>query len=264
MIFPFRSRRKQVLARVLNLEQMGEQAYDRMYDARRPQDEWRDAREAFSEAIYLAEKAGLKAEAERLQKRLDHIRAVYTHQFVQYDSLSVSGVQTFADPLQQIVRPILGLPTWGVKQGHGSFLTFEFGEPKLEVHERRSEREGLQRTALVHGRWHLWIYGCEWRVVQDDVQLAWNEDDRDTICRALHRLNGQKLSSIEVEARDGCSTFRFDLGGSLDTCPNGNDRTVEQWMLFEDKDVFIYRADGLYSHGPSDVADETKRWLPLR
>jgi hypothetical protein len=81
MIWPFRSRRKQALAHVLNLEKMGEEAYDRMYDARRPQDEWRDAREAFSEAIRHARKAGLKAEAERLQKRLDHIRAVYTHQF---------------------------------------------------------------------------------------------------------------------------------------------------------------------------------------
>ena len=83
MILPFRSRRKQVLARVSLLERMGEEAYDKMYDARRPQDDWRDAREAFSEAIYLAEKAGLLAEAQRLQKRLDHIRSVYTHQFAQ-------------------------------------------------------------------------------------------------------------------------------------------------------------------------------------
>jgi hypothetical protein len=83
LIWPFRSRRKQVLAHVLRLERMGEEAYDRMYDARRPQDDWRDAREAFSEAIHLAEKAGLTVEAQRLQKRLDHIRAVYTHQFTQ-------------------------------------------------------------------------------------------------------------------------------------------------------------------------------------
>jgi hypothetical protein len=83
MIWPFGKgkRRREALARIAVLEAMGEKAYDEMYDARRPQDFWGDARECFSEAIHLAEKAGLKTEAERLQKRLDHIRAVYTHQF---------------------------------------------------------------------------------------------------------------------------------------------------------------------------------------
>ena len=77
----FRRRRREALAKIAVLEALGEKAYDEMYDARRPQDYWNDAREMFSEAIHLAEKAGLKREARRLQDRLDHIRAVYTHQF---------------------------------------------------------------------------------------------------------------------------------------------------------------------------------------
>jgi hypothetical protein len=81
MIWPFRRVSKETLEHIARLERMGEEAYDAMYDSRRPQDEWRDARDAFGEAIHIAEKAGLKKEARRLQDRLDHIRAVYTHQF---------------------------------------------------------------------------------------------------------------------------------------------------------------------------------------
>jgi hypothetical protein len=81
MIWPFGRGRKEALEHISVLERMGEEAYDAMYDARRPQDDFRDAREAFSEAIHAAEKAGLKREARRLRDRWEHIRAVYTHQF---------------------------------------------------------------------------------------------------------------------------------------------------------------------------------------
>jgi hypothetical protein len=81
MIWPFGRRRRGAQARIAALEAFAEKAYDAMYDARRPQDAWNDAREALAEAIQLARSAGLKAEARRLHARLDHIHAVYTHQF---------------------------------------------------------------------------------------------------------------------------------------------------------------------------------------
>jgi hypothetical protein len=147
-----------------------------------------------------------------------------------------------------------------VKQGYGSFLTFEFGEP---VRERGSEREGLRSaTTSEHGEWHLWVYCCHWRVLQDGAQLAWSEDDRDTIGGAMHRLNGQKLFSVNVAPQQGRSDFRFDLGGSLETWPYGGDPTDEQWMLFAGQETFTYRADGRYSQGPSHAAKNVvSLWL---
>ena len=80
-VWPFNRGRKRLRERIEHLERMAEEAYDAMYDSRRPQDEWRDVRELLSEAIHLARKAGLTEDAERLDKRLEHIRAVYTHRF---------------------------------------------------------------------------------------------------------------------------------------------------------------------------------------
>lgn len=157
---------------------------------------------------------------------------------------------------------MIGLPAWGVRQGHGSFLTFEFGEPKLEVSERESKR-GLVRSAYVQGFWHLWIYCCHWRVFQDGAELAWSEDSNETIRRATATLNGQKLLAVSVDAVQGGSTFTFDLGGSLVTWPYGDDPTEEQWTVINDGKAFAVRADGYYRHDPVDAVPNQERWLTL-
>ncbi|MEM8854527.1 MAG: hypothetical protein AAGD34_12570, partial [Pseudomonadota bacterium] len=71
-----------------------------------------------------------------------------------------------AHPLEAFVRPMVGQVAWGVAQGYGSFLTFNFGEPKLMVTERRSVKSGRRRSAHVRGDGHIWIYCCDWRALQ--------------------------------------------------------------------------------------------------
>ena len=175
----------------------------------------------------------------------------------------MSSAEASISPLDRFVRPMIGVPTWGVQQGHGSFLTFEFGEPKLEVRERQSEEKGLRRSAYVHGQSHIWIYCCHWRAIQDGEQLAWSEDANSLIGRATATLNGQKLLAVNIDANQGRSSFTFDLGGSLETWPYGDDHTDEQWKIYRGAETFAYRADGLYSHGSSDRTPELVRWLPL-
>jgi hypothetical protein len=66
------------------LEQAAEASYARMYDARSPSDataHYSDAKEALYEAIAAARQAGDTATAERLEKRLQHIKSVFRSQF---------------------------------------------------------------------------------------------------------------------------------------------------------------------------------------
>ena len=168
------------------------------------------------------------------------------------------------NPVDAFVRPILGVPAWGVKQGHGSFLTFEFGEPKLELGEpRQSQERGLGRSAHVHGEWHLWIYCCQWRALQDGLELARSEIAHEAIERAAATFNGQKLIRVAVAPAEGRSTFTFDLGGVLETWPYGDDPTDQQWLILTGAEAFAYRADGLYKRDPSDTPPDQERWLPL-
>jgi hypothetical protein len=159
---------------------------------------------------------------------------------------------------------MLNLPAWGVQQGYGSFLTFEFGEPKLEVRERVSPEKGMRRSAHVHGQWHLWIYCCHWRVLQHGTQLAWSEDANEVIGRATATLNGQKLLGVSIASDNERCTFAFDLGRLLETWPYGDDPTDEQWIVLTDAEAFAYRADGTYACGPSDTPADLQCWLSLR
>ena len=66
--------------RLAQLERWGEEAYDRMYDTRSPSGEYSEAKENFHMAVQLARELGLADEAARLEKRLEHIKAVHRSQ----------------------------------------------------------------------------------------------------------------------------------------------------------------------------------------
>jgi hypothetical protein len=62
---------------------LGEKYYDQIYDARYGSSGlYADAKDAFHDAISAANELGLKEEAAELEKRLDHIKAVYRSQFM--------------------------------------------------------------------------------------------------------------------------------------------------------------------------------------
>jgi hypothetical protein len=177
-----------------------------------------------------------------------------------------------AHALEMAFRRIYGKPCWGVKRGYGSFLTFEFGNPHLVVHEpvtasgtvSRGVREALaRRRAFAHGQWYLWIYCCSWKVLSRGRTVAHSESSDAKIKRAAEFLNGQKLVGFSILSRKLQCIFEFDLGGTLKTQPF--DKEGEQWLLYEpSKKVLSLRADGRYRHGRSDVAERENQWKSLR
>ncbi|MBZ5522575.1 MAG: DUF4926 domain-containing protein [Acidobacteriia bacterium] len=72
------------LNRMRASEALGEKAYDQLYETRppfSPSTLYSDAKESFYHAISLAGELGLTEQAERLSKRLEHIKAVFRSQF---------------------------------------------------------------------------------------------------------------------------------------------------------------------------------------
>ena len=157
--------------------------------------------------------------------------------------------------VEKTFAPLASLPCWGVKRGHGTFLTFEFGDPSLEIREPITPEESVEpevrrllrrRLAYAKGQWHLWVYCCAWRVTEGTREVGdWSSDRR--IDRAAAFLNGQKLTAVKLNPRGARTTFTFDLGGSLETQPY--DRRGEQWLLYEPSGkVLVWRADRQYSY----------------
>ena len=68
--------------RLRKLNALGEKYYDQMYESGRGANGcYSSAKDAFYDAIGLANELGLKEEAEALSKRLEHIKAVFRSQF---------------------------------------------------------------------------------------------------------------------------------------------------------------------------------------
>jgi hypothetical protein len=153
--------------------------------------------------------------------------------------------------IRQVFADLYGLPSWNVRKRHGSSLTFEFGEPRLEV-EEAIERETpfgfrcVKRPTAVHGAWHLWIHGSKWVMSQDGREIGRSESDDLTIERACWVLDGQALTTVKVKAGGG-TAFRFDLGGLLETMPSPDGKLAATWMLLCPDDRVLYqRSDGRY------------------
>jgi hypothetical protein len=176
------------------------------------------------------------------------------------------------DPIfSRVFRKLYTLPCWNVKPGCGSFLTFEFGQPHLEIDEPREPKNEVSpkvrrwlasRRIYVHGDWHLWIYGCDWFVSQGGKVVA-DCTSRRRIQKAADTLDGQKLVAATIIPRGSRSIFEFDLGGRLETKPY--DRKSEQWMLFTPSGrVLTLRADRMYSYHPGDKIVREEDWKPIQ
>jgi len=171
--------------------------------------------------------------------------------------------------IAEAFRPLVDLPSWNVKRGYGTFLTFEFGEPHLEISEPRNPPQAsprmkrllARRRVILHGEWHLWIYCCMWQV-SDGARVIGDCSSSSRADRAASFLAGQKLISVSMPKRGVRTTFTFDMNGTLETAPY--DRSSEQWVLYEpDGRVLTVRAGGEYSHERGDVPEGGVRWRKL-
>lgn len=66
--------------RLRELERQAEAHYAAMYETRSPAGDYANAKDAFCEAIALAHRLGDETTANRLEARLDHVKAVFRSQ----------------------------------------------------------------------------------------------------------------------------------------------------------------------------------------
>ncbi len=171
--------------------------------------------------------------------------------------------------IEDILANIYEKPCYLVKQGYGSSLTFEFGKPSLEIREPRVStaksklvREMFSlRSVTVRGEWHLWIYCRNWKLYMNNKKLAFNESSNRAIEKALARIDGQKISRITINPKNGDTVFDFDLGGRIETFAYKEDELNEQWMLYEPSEyVLSIREDGKYSYQLGDTPPDKQEW----
>jgi hypothetical protein len=166
-----------------------------------------------------------------------------------------------------VFRRVYCLPGWRVSTGWGSFLTFEFGEPHLDIREPSVSKGNVSEKVRKHlarqhvsikGDWHLWIYCCDWTVLRRK-KLIGKSTSLSTYQKAADFLDGQKLVRFSLVPKETHCIFEFDLETRPYNCHG------EQWLFFDKRiqQVLVLRADGNYSYGPSNSTDQEK-WKPVQ
>lgn len=170
--------------------------------------------------------------------------------------------------LSNFFDKLIGVPCWHVKQGYGSFLTFEFGSPHQEISRVRETKSSViptsrHRTVSIHGDWHLWIYCCGWRITQEKKLLAQNESEKGKIAIACQTLDGQAIEGIDLDLNTMHTKFYFDLGGYLETGPYDEELNTQWYLYCPNGNVFTLRSDGHYSYQSGDTPENKEKWIKL-
>ncbi len=139
--------------------------------------------------------------------------------------------------IQAKLQGLLGQKAWNVTRGQGSFVTMEFGQPVPPV----------KANETTHGEWHLWLYGCAWRLEQGDRVVIASEDDQTNIETAIQLLEGHVLQKFELltPALDAVLTFEDDIVLRLFSV---NVEEMDSWMLFTPEKVITVGASGQWSY----------------
>jgi hypothetical protein len=124
---------------------------------------------------------------------------------------------------EESVRQLVGKPAWGSRIGFGTFLTIEFGK----------RIRPLVKIAVPSGEWHLWLYGCDWRIEQSGEVVAASQDTREHLMAAARRLEGKILESVSLDSPAYDATYRFNGGVILRTFSiYSEEGGMRSWYLF--------------------------------
>ncbi|WP_250445647.1 hypothetical protein [Actinotalea sp. C106] len=150
-------------------------------------------------------------------------------------------------PFAEHLADLVGLPVWSPRQGHGSFLTFDFGDSRLDASGH-----------VDRGAWHLWIQMAAWRIEDASTVLAGCEDTGELIAVALAVIDGRELTSITATGPALDTVFSFSdvhlRTFGLSSRPSEDDRLDNWWLFRPDDQVLAVAKGGTWTLTPADAA----------
>ena len=175
--------------------------------------------------------------------------------------------------ISMMIRPLLAKPCWRINYDCQLGLDLSFGTPYLEVEEPREPFSGepvlrahyARRRVSVKASCWLWVQEAHWAVTLADGRRVTRNSSSKGRGVAFAHLEGEKVTAVAVDPRDGATRFLFDLGGSLTVRRFRNTADDTLWTFYKPNGYCLsVRSDGRYSNHPCShpVADSV--WMSLR
>ncbi len=153
------------------------------------------------------------------------------------------------------IRSILiGQKPWRVNQGWGSFVTLDFGEARREIMENGRE--------ILTGEWHLWVYCCEWEIIDQSARLlVHNESSDEEIASVLAQVQDAALTRFEYDFHSGELELGFGNGLLMKLFPDDEYyEDAEYMMIFSPQGyVLSFGPHRMVTYHPSNRPPELTR-----
>ena len=140
--------------------------------------------------------------------------------------------------MDEFFDPILKKMAWQLRRGNGTFLTMEFGSPKLDIREpiAHAEKNGSsilwRRRVFVRGEWHLWIQYCRWNAQSRSGHEASSEINLAETKSTLEEIDGQFIQSVRYDAEKCNIELNFDLDSKILISPEPGNSDGPVMALF--------------------------------
>ena len=161
------------------------------------------------------------------------------------------------NPTRRYFDRIARQPCWHATAEYGTWLSLNFGQPKLVIREGNpsSKSELMRRRKVtVQGDGLLWVEMGAWELREGRRRLFHSEQSRSFLRRAAARLDGQILVRLEVQTSPLRSTFSFDHGSVLSVWAHEtNEDDDPLWHIYGGRGCLSLLAGGKveYGHGNS-------------
>lgn len=126
-----------------------------------------------------------------------------------------------AADIAKTIALLRGKAPWGIRLGHGSFITMEFGRLKEKTPPDR----------IPHGELHLWLYMCNWRMELRDRVVVGSDDSREAIQEALDSNTFDEVQEVQVLSPSLDLVVQFRSGLKILTLSSSRSGK-DQWWLF--------------------------------
>ena len=113
---------------------------------------------------------------------------------------------------------MVGVPCWEVHADYGSWLSFQFGKPRLEIREARPRSRVVtlkRRRVFVLGSSELRIEMAAWRLLRRGRLECHSDLPRSSLRKAAVQLAGQKITAVKMRPDNGGLEIRFEYGHQL-------------------------------------------------
>lgn len=168
-----------------------------------------------------------------------------------------------AKVIEKVFKKMISQPCWNVSHSRWTNFSLNLGKARLVIQSCKNDPikdRRIRRLTMVQAEWFFCVRHASWTLTvvafdgkrKEKATASSTIKQKNQVCKLL---TGQRLSSVEINIKNGKTVLSFDLGAEL-IIRRWEASTDDLWSLAEPNGYFLeINGDGTYSHVPGSGLD---------